>query len=471
LPEKKAKRLLKDVEILFISLVDQAANKRTIVWKSKNEHSPTLEREIPIIKVDEEKHIVYGIVYAPEDVDTQGDMMTADEIEKMAYRFMKARRTTNVDEQHDYDPDEGYVAESWLIRAGDPLFPNEKEGAWAVGIKVENEETWEKVKKGEITGLSMGGYGKAIELEDDTGVEKSVVPYKAYPVVEGKWDKNAAIKRLRAWASSDGSGDKDTIDWKKYRQGFAWYDKNDPENFTSYKLPHHDVEDGKLVTVRNGVFSAAGALEGARGGVDIPEEDMPGVRSHIAKHYHQMDLKAPWETEKSGIWDKMRKTLTKIFLGDNMIRKDFNEEFKRNSINQAIWALQDALNKILQDESVDDKTTAMKASVNQFLDFLDNLEKGDITMKEDKTQNGQTANAAGEDVQKNQQQGAETTQAQENGQPQELLQKLNDVLEKISGLENRLAELEKAHPGRQSEEGRDEDVEKNEKGYKGLRII
>lgn len=338
----KAKRLLKDVEVLFISLVDKGANKRTIVWKAKGNGSPTVERVIPILKVDDEKRIVYGIVYAPDDVDAHGDMMTAEEIEKMAYRFMKARRTTNVDEQHDYEPDEGYVAESWIVRKGDPLFPDEKDGAWAVGIKVENEETWEKVKSGDITGLSMGGYGKAEELEE-------------------------------------------------------------------------------------------------------PEEPLP--------------------TEKQSIWEKMRQTLTNLFLGGTMLEKDFNEEFKRSSINQAIWALQDALNKILNDESVPDKTPAMKESVNQFLQFLDNLE-GDPTMKEDKTQNTDQAPETAEDVQK------------QSGQPQgseqnELLNKLNDVLEKISGLEKRLEELEKAHPGRQSDEGSDDDdtdVQKS-KGFKGLPII
>lgn len=157
-----------------------------------------------------------------------------------------------------------------------------------------------------------------------------------------------------------------------------------------------------------------------------------------------------------------------------MIEKDFNEEFKRNNINQAIWALQDALSKILQDETVTNKTAAMKESVNQFVEFLDNLEKGDVTMKEDRTQNtGHVQGTAGEDVQKNQQQtGTESQQQQQqSSEPQELVQKLNEVLEKIANLENRLMELEKSHPGRQSEEGRETDVEKDHKGFKGLKII
>jgi len=45
------------------------------------------------------------------------------------------------------------------------------------------------------------------------------------------------------------------------------------------------------------VQAAAAVLQGARGGVDIPEEDMDAVRRHIAQHYHQWDEKAPWERE------------------------------------------------------------------------------------------------------------------------------------------------------------------------------
>ena len=160
----KAKRKLKNVEVLYISLVDAGANKKKIIWKSADSGSPDIERLFRIIKVDAEKRMVYGIVYAPGEVDTEGDTMEAEEIEKMAYNFMAKRRTTNVDLQHDFEGDEGFVAESWIIRKNDPLFGDEPEGAWAVGIKVTNDDTWEAVKKGDIAGLSMGGFSEAEPL-------------------------------------------------------------------------------------------------------------------------------------------------------------------------------------------------------------------------------------------------------------------------------------------------------------------
>lgn len=124
------------------------------------------------------------------------------------------------------------------------------------------------------------------------------VPYKKYPLDEdSSWDAAAAVERIRKWASSDDSGDEDKIDWSKYRRAFTWYDDANAETFGAYKLPHHDVVDGELKTVRAGVIAAGNAVNGARGGVDIPEDELPAVRAHLAKHYAEWDAKAPWDEE------------------------------------------------------------------------------------------------------------------------------------------------------------------------------
>lgn len=67
--------------------------------------------------------------------------------------------------------------------------------------------------------------------------------------------------------------------------------------FGGFKLPHHDVKDGKLVTVRAGVIAAGNALSGSRGGVKIPAGDVAAVQKHLQRHYHQFGLRAPWEPE------------------------------------------------------------------------------------------------------------------------------------------------------------------------------
>ena len=159
----KAKRRIKKASITHISLVDKGANAKTIIWKSGAE--PVHSTIVDIRKTDDEQHMVYGIVYSPDQVDNQGDVADAAVIKDMAHNFMKSRYTTNVDRQHDFISDEGYVAESWIVRKGDAFFKSEPEDSWAVGVKVEKDETWELVKSGEISGISMAGFAEMEELE------------------------------------------------------------------------------------------------------------------------------------------------------------------------------------------------------------------------------------------------------------------------------------------------------------------
>jgi len=117
-------------------------------------------------------------------------------------------------------------------------------------------------------------------------------------VEEASWDAAAAEERLRRWASSDGSGKKETIDWTKYREAFAWYDADDADSFTAYKLPHHDIVNGRFSVVWRGVAAAMTALKGARGGVDIPLSDREAVYNHLARHYQEFEREMPELAEK-----------------------------------------------------------------------------------------------------------------------------------------------------------------------------
>lgn len=69
---------------------------------------------------------------------------------------------------------------------------------------------------------------------------------------------------------------------RRIAQHFAWASDLPPENFTDLKLPHHEPDDGS--TNVNGVVAAIAALEGARGGVDLPSDERDTVRSHLMAH-------------------------------------------------------------------------------------------------------------------------------------------------------------------------------------------
>ena len=119
------------------------------------------------------------------------------------------------------------------------------------------------------------------------------------PVGVGQtWDAAASVARVRRWAGVD-QDDAPASAWTKYRQAFGWFDAERRTSLGAYKLPHHDIERGELVLNRKGLFAAAGALAGARGGVDIPEPDVPRVRAHLAAHYRQIEMDPPWRESAS----------------------------------------------------------------------------------------------------------------------------------------------------------------------------
>lgn len=197
------KRLLKNLDINFISLVDKAANQKVVIFKSADPSKNTLQRTVNIVKVDEDKREVTGVVYEPDVADTEGDYTTSDEIKKAAYLFMKNQKTTNIDKQHDETPDEGFVAESWIVQKNDERLPDAKEGSWAVVIKVENDETWDGVKSGEITGLSMGGVAVAEEVQKSDNNNDPNWLQKIMKSIKDGFDKIDVQKDFKATWNQD----------------------------------------------------------------------------------------------------------------------------------------------------------------------------------------------------------------------------------------------------------------------------
>jgi hypothetical protein len=104
-----------------------------------------------------------------------------------------------------------------------------------------------------------------------------------------EWDGDAAEKRVRRWADAEDEPN------EKYRNAHVWYDAENKGNFTAYKLLIADVVGGELRAVPRGVMAAANVLQGARGGIDLPESDLDRVKSHLAKYYQKLDEEAPWE--------------------------------------------------------------------------------------------------------------------------------------------------------------------------------
>ncbi len=125
---------------------------------------------------------------------------------------------------------------------------------------------------------------------------KTIIASHAPPAGDsgGKWSGPQAKRNLRAWATRG-----DEVDFEQYGKGFVYYDAQKGDSLGAYKLPHHDVVDGELVTVRAGVIAAGNALQGARGGAMIPDAELAAAERHLARHYRQFDLVAPWAQDNA----------------------------------------------------------------------------------------------------------------------------------------------------------------------------
>ena len=130
-------------------------------------------------QASEEQQMVWGEVYAPGIPDSDNDMMDADAIREMAYKFMREKKTDRIDIQHDNKTSSAYVIESFIARKDDKVFIP---GAWVVGVHIPDKGTWNMVKKGEINGFSMEALvtkvAHTLELELPPVIEGMVVKHE-----------------------------------------------------------------------------------------------------------------------------------------------------------------------------------------------------------------------------------------------------------------------------------------------------
>jgi len=129
------------------------------------------------VKMDTDKRQVFGWASVVEVngqpvIDRQGDWITPDEIEKAAYEYVVKSRKGG--DQHQRQGDVPFHAsdliESFVVtpeKIEKMGLPEDTPVGWWVGFKVNNEDTWQKVKKGTATGFSIHGKGKRREIPMD----------------------------------------------------------------------------------------------------------------------------------------------------------------------------------------------------------------------------------------------------------------------------------------------------------------
>ena len=151
-----------DSETMAISLVTEPAIEIDFIHMSKDE-----EEKQQVFLEKDEKYLVYGPALIPDkDIyRNNGEQeyylsFSKESIEKMENDYMKDFRQYNVSTQHKDKVDEVCVVESWLVAdsykdKANALGFNVPEGTWMVAMKVNNVDTWNRIKDGELKGFSV----------------------------------------------------------------------------------------------------------------------------------------------------------------------------------------------------------------------------------------------------------------------------------------------------------------------------
>ena len=148
-------------EVFAVSFVDKPAIERDFVFFGK---------EIQFQAIDEERRLVAGPLLIPNKKILRLDgeskpyyvFFKPDTIEAIARKFMAKKFNDKVTTEHDKTVKDVYLTESWLVGQSGKDKSNMygftlPMGTWFGVYKVENNDVWNKVKKGEFRGFSIEG--------------------------------------------------------------------------------------------------------------------------------------------------------------------------------------------------------------------------------------------------------------------------------------------------------------------------
>ena len=136
----------------------------------------TNSRSVSIVKAVSSKQIVVGVVLAPWTEDSQGDVISASDIELSAHDYVEKSGTMGVEHRKtahgakavesylvpyptkdDYDRAiKGEPHQSYRLTLGDDSVTS---GSWILSVKLP-DDLWGEYEKGELGAFSIGGFGK-----------------------------------------------------------------------------------------------------------------------------------------------------------------------------------------------------------------------------------------------------------------------------------------------------------------------
>lgn len=169
----KARRYYVDMDsdVTAISLVEEGAIMSDFIALAKQQPKQVyLEKE--------EKHLVVGAILIPErpiyryDAEWGDYYITFSQqvIEKLAYDYMKNKLTDSVTLDHETNANNITLVESWIRTSENDksvdLGLDAPIGSWIGAMKIEDDETWQRIKSQELNGFSVEAFCNLNEFKN-----------------------------------------------------------------------------------------------------------------------------------------------------------------------------------------------------------------------------------------------------------------------------------------------------------------
>jgi hypothetical protein len=157
--------VIKDNEdgVMAISLVDAPAIEYNFVTLSK-------QNKIEVMAMDAERKTVIGLALVPdkpilryENEKEFNIIFSKDTVRELSRLYLKNLRNNNATIQHESLTTGAHISESWIVDDPDMDKINlygikAPQGAWAISMKVTDEDLWKEIKAGKYVGFSIEGY-------------------------------------------------------------------------------------------------------------------------------------------------------------------------------------------------------------------------------------------------------------------------------------------------------------------------
>ena len=127
------------------------------------------EHKVEMKTIDEDKRLVIGLALVPNKLIYRRNRgfeynitFSEQTVRKASEKYLKSLKLHNTTVAHETEVDGVFLTESWIVE--DPLLDktalyglDAPKGAWAVSMRVENDDLWERIKKGDYLGFSIEG--------------------------------------------------------------------------------------------------------------------------------------------------------------------------------------------------------------------------------------------------------------------------------------------------------------------------